>query len=384
MSFDRGANWQELKNNLPRVPVFDIQIHPRDNDLILATHGRSVWILDSIAALEKLASSRDKAVDVFDVRNPVQWRLARLRDFDGHDHFVGSNPPLGAMIDFYVKAKPDAKDLKIRILDKAGKAVRTLAARNVEAGVNRLIWDLHYDRPVPLTPQEEEQITRAEASGGGGFGPQRSGPAVDPGEYSVEIALGNEKASTKIVVEEDPRIDWFSTADRSKRRAVIDELVDMTRKADTLRRKFTAVDTQLTTYQTAWKRPGSKPAESVNKAADNLKSKLNELRPLFTQRGPGGAAAAEGTSPGSPEDLAKPEPDFVLPALAQRIQGAIRDLESMSASPGKVQLQQVELVRQALGDATKSVDKLVNEDVAQLNKAMSAAQVPYIAVPPDR
>ena len=50
ISFDRGDHWQELKNNLPRVPVDDIQIHPRDNDLILATHGRSVWILDSISA----------------------------------------------------------------------------------------------------------------------------------------------------------------------------------------------------------------------------------------------------------------------------------------------------------------------------------------------
>ena len=381
VSFDRGSNWQELKNNLPRVPVFDIQIHPRDNDLILATHGRAVWILDSISSLEKIAAAKDKNVDVFDVRNTIQWRLARLRDFDGHDHFVGQNPPLGAMIDFYVKAKPADKDVKIRILDKSGKLVRTMPARNLDAGVNRLVWDLHYDRPVPLTPQEEEQITRAEASGGGGFGPSRNGPAVDPGEYTVEVSTGSDKATTKIVVEEDPRIDWFSAADRVKRRGVIDELVDMTRKADRLRGKYTAVDTQLTTYQTAWKGPGSKPADSVQKAADNLKAKLAELKPLFAQRGPGGAAAAEGGGGVSPEELAKPEPDFVLPGIAQRIQGAIRDLESISAAPGKVQLQQFELIKVALADATRLVDKLVTEDVAQLNKAMTDAKVPYLAIP---
>lgn len=285
------------------------------------------------------------------------------------------------MIDYYVKAKPEAKDVKISILDKAGKPVRTIPVTTVDAGVNRIVWDLHYNRPVPLTPQEEEQITRAEASGGGGFGATRTGPAVDPGEYTVEVTVGSDKATTKIIVEEDPRIDWFSTADRVKRRAVIDELVDMTRKADGLRRKYQAVDTQLTTYQTAWKRPDAKPADSVKKAADNLKTKLGELRPLFAQRGPGGAGA-EGAVP--PEELGKPEPDFILPGISQRIQGATRDLESVSAAPSKVQLQQVELIKQALADATKAVDKLVKEDVAQLNKAMSDAQVPYIAVPPDR
>ena len=386
VSFDRGNNWQEFKNNLPRVPVFDIQIHPRDNDLILATHGRAVWIMDSISALEKLAGSKDKNVDVFEVRPTIEWRLARLRDFDGHDHYVGANPPLGAMIDYYVKSKPEPKDVKVRILDKAGKVVRTIPVTKVEAGVNRLVWDLHYDRPVPLTAQEEEQIAQAEASGGGGggFGPTRSGAGVDPGEYTVEVAVGSDKATTKITVEEDPRIDWFSTADRAKRRAAMDELVEMTRTADGLRRKFTAVDNQLTTYQTAWKRPDApKLADPVKKAADNLKTKLGELRPLFRQGGPGGGGGGFGAPP-SPEELAKPEPDFVLPGLAQRIQGAMRDLESVSAAPSKVQLQQVDLVKQALSAASKSVDKLVKEDVVQLNKAMSDAQVPYVSVPPDR
>ena len=83
----------------------------------------------------------------------------------------------------------------------------------------------------------------------------------------------------------------------------------------------------------------------------------------------------------SPEELAKPEPDFVLPGIAQRIQGAIRDLESISAAPGKVQLQQFELIKVALADATRLVDKLVTEDVAQLNKAMTDAKVPYLAIP---
>lgn len=381
VSFDRGDNWQELKNNLPRVPVFDLQIHPRDNDLIIATHGRSLWIMDSISALEKLAAAKDKNVDVFDVRPATMWRIARLRDFDGHDHFVGANPPVGAIIDYYVKNRPAPRDVKIRILDKAGKQVRAIPVRNVESGVNRIVWDLHYDRPTPMTPQEEEQLRRIEEAGGGGggFGPQRNGPSIDPGEYTVEIAVGSDKATTKVVVEEDPRIDWFSAADRAKRRTVINELVEMTRQADGLRRKFQAVDTQLTSYQTAWKRPDApKVPDAVKKQADELKDKLGALRSLFVQRGFGGGGP-EG--PLSPEELAKPEPDFVLPALATRIQGSLRDLESVSAAPTKTQLQQIDLVKAALADATKSIDKLVKEDVAKFNKAMTDAQIPYLSVP---
>src|SRR6202012_5695435 len=88
VSFDRGDHWQEFKNNLPRVPVDDIQIHPRDNDLILATHGRSVWILDSIASLEQMSAQTAQApVSIFNIRPAVMWKMQDRRDFDAHDVF---------------------------------------------------------------------------------------------------------------------------------------------------------------------------------------------------------------------------------------------------------------------------------------------------------
>jgi hypothetical protein len=267
----------------------------------------------------------------------------------------------------------------VTVVDKQGKLIRTIPVRKVDAGVNRIVWDLHYDRPVPLTPQEEEQVARAEASGGG-FGPQRSGPGVDPGEYTVEVAVGSDKSSTKIEVDEDPRIDWFSAADRAKRRAVIDELVNMTRQADVLRKKFTAVDTQFTAYETAWNKPDApKMPDTVKKAAATLKTKLSELRPTMAQRGFGGGGGPP--APLSAEELAKPEPDFVLPAIPGRVQGAIRELESTSTAPDKAQLHQVELVKEALANATQAIDRLLSEDVARLNKAMSDAKVPYLSVP---
>jgi photosystem II stability/assembly factor-like uncharacterized protein len=376
VSFDRGDNWQELKNNLPRVPVDDIQIHSRDNDLILATHGRSVWILDSISALEHMnARAVDSPVQAFDVRPAIQWRMARKRDFDAHDVFIGANPPAGAIIDFWTKSKPDLKDVKISILDASGKTIATVKPTAVDAGVNRVIWNLRSDRPVPPTPQEIAQAERAAAAGG--EPPTFGGPMVDPGQYTVEISVGGNKSSQKFTVEEDPRITWFSAADRTKRRAAINELVEMTKQADALRKKFTAADSSLTALQTAWKRPDTaKVPDDVKKQADALKKALDDLRPLFSARNFFEPASAEERK----AELAKPEPDFVLPGLTQRIGQQMQGLESFAAAPAESQLKQIALVKIAIADASRSMDQL-RDQVVKFNDAMNAAKVPYVAVP---
>jgi len=376
VSFDRGETWQELKNNLPRVPVDDIQIHPRDSDLILATHGRSVWILDSISSLEQMtAKVAESNLQAFDIRPATMWRLARKRDFDAHDVFVGANPPAGAIIDFWVKNKPDLKDVKISILDAAGKSIATVKPASVEAGVNRVVWGLRTDRPVPLTAQEEAMAARFAAAGGDA--PVTGGPLVDPGDYSVEISIGSDKVVKKFKVEEDPRITWFSAADRTRRRAAIDELVAMTKQADGIRKRFTAADSGLTALQNAWKRPDApKVPDDVKKMADALKKTLDDIRPNFVTR--------NFFEPPPPEErkaeLLKPEPDFVLPALMQRISSQIQGLETFAAAPSESQMKQIAILRTAVAQAGQSVDRL-RDQVSKFNDAMNAAKVPFISLP---
>lgn len=374
VSWDRGAHWQELKNNLPRVPVDDIQIHPRENDLILATHGRSVWILDSISAIEQMNPKvMESTVHAFDVRPATMWRLAHKRDFDAHDVFIGANPPAGAIIDFWSKSKPDPKDVKIAILNAAGKQVATVKAA-VEAGVNRVVWNLRVDRPVPPTPQEEAMAARFAAAGGDT--PQFSGPMVDPGDYTVEISVGTEKTSQKFRVEEDPRITWFSAADRAKRRMAIDGLVNMMKQADMQRKRFNAADSGLKALESAWKKPDApKIPDDVKKSAEALKKTLDDLRPLFAGRNFFEPPSAEERK----AELLKPEPDFVLPALMQRVSSQISALEAFSAPPSDAELQQIALVKAALAVAAKNVDAM-REQVAKFNDAMNAAKVPFIAM----
>jgi photosystem II stability/assembly factor-like uncharacterized protein len=382
ISFDRGENWQEFKNNLPRVPVDDIQIHPRDNDLILATHGRSVWIMDSIYGLEQMtAQTAASPLTIFNVRPGVMWKMASKRDFDAHDVFQGANPPQGAIIDFWLKSKPDPKDVKITI-SRNNKLLATLKPATIEAGMNRITWNLREDRAVPPTPQEIAAAERNAAQGGGQQ--NLNGPLVDPGgDFTVEVTVGSGASAVKNAVKfnvlEDPRITWFTSADRTKRRAAIDELVEMTKQADALRKRYNSADGSLTSLQTSWKRADApKVPDDVKKMADALKKSFDDLRPLFVNRGFGGEQNVSAEE--RKAELARPEPDFVLPALPNRVTQLIGQIEGYAAAPSQSQLQQIVLAKTAIASAGRSLDQL-REQVTKFNDAMNAAKVPFVPVP---
>jgi hypothetical protein len=193
----------------------------------------------------------------------------------------------------------------------------------------------------------------------------------------VEISVGAEKASKKFRVEEDPRITWFSAADRAKRRMAMDGLVDMMKLADMLRKRFDAADSGLKALESAWKKPDAfKIPDDVKKSAEALKKTLDDLRPVFAMRNFFEPPPAEERK----AELLKPEPDFVLPVLMQRVSTQISGLEAFSAPPSDSELQQIALVKAALADAAKKVDAM-REQVAKFNDAMNAAKAPFIAVP---
>ena len=121
-----------INANLPTVPVDDILIHPRDNDMILGTHGRSVWILDDITPIQKMSQQiMDSAVHLFDIRPAYEWRGGRGGGGGGFGYgsrnFVAPNPPNGAILNIYLKTALSGRDrVNISITDKDNQPVRTL------------------------------------------------------------------------------------------------------------------------------------------------------------------------------------------------------------------------------------------------------------------
>jgi photosystem II stability/assembly factor-like uncharacterized protein len=365
-SVNRGATWMPLKLNLPTVPVDDIAIHPRENDLIFGTHGRSIWILDDITPLveldEKVLASD---LHVFSTRPAIQYRPWPNSGDSGDKKFFGANPPAGAIIHYYLKAKPaDGEQLRIVVQDKTGKTVRTITNGTKNAGVNRVVWDTRVDPPVPSQQP-------GGGGGGGGFGMFGAGGArVDPGEYTVKVSVGSREGTTTVKVQEDPRVT-ISDADRAAKRAALDKLGPKLRAVVLAQRTIQPMRTAVNNQLEGWKRPNAtKPPENVLKAAEALLANIDAAYPNF------------GTPPSEQAGLGDAGPPLVErpTPYPQRMTQLYAAIANQSAAPTAWQTQQVELLTGRADEVAGSVTKL-SEELAALNKLMNEAGVPHITVP---
>jgi hypothetical protein len=255
-SRDAGANWASLRLNMPTVAFHDLMIHPRDNDLIAATHGRGFWILDDITALRK---ATDEVVGqdafLFEPGRPgTRWlRITRGGYGRGDLFFKGENPPDGALLHYYIKAKP-AAGATLEITDVTGALKTTYLLDEADAGINRIAWDLRFDPPAStvqtmitaLKRQIDPALLRTDLSddqkaglkkaladldkyganfrkvteiqrtamailrggtgfGGGGYGRGgMGGPAAEPGIYLVKLTVNGKTLTSKVSVRLDP------------------------------------------------------------------------------------------------------------------------------------------------------------------------------------
>src|SRR5437588_4134793 len=219
VSFDDGDHWQSLQLNLPPASARDLVVH--DDDLIVATHGRSFWILDNITPLRQL--TRDVFNSAAHLFRPADAVIIPPYTENGtpqpRDEPLAENPPYGAIIDYYLKANAGGP-VTLEILSPAGDVVRRYSSEDratpvdpnklnipvfwvptpeplsAAAGMHRWTWDL---RPTP--PPE-----RAAGGGGGAsvFG-GRGGPAILPGTYTVRLNVGGKTYMQPLVVKPDPR-----------------------------------------------------------------------------------------------------------------------------------------------------------------------------------
>jgi photosystem II stability/assembly factor-like uncharacterized protein len=257
-SRDAGATWAKMNINLPTVAVHDLLIHPRDHDLIAATHGRGLWILDDITALRKATDdlvNQDAAL--FDPGKPgTRWlRVTRGGYGRGDLFFKGENPPEGALIHFYLKAKP-AGPATLEIADPVNPLKTTYLLDGVEPGIARIAWDLRFDPPAAttqtlvsnlkrqlepalkrtdLTADQMEALKKAGADldkwgtnyrrvneimravfaiirpgggqfGGGGMRGGMGGQSAEPGTYVIKLTVGDKTYTGKVAVRLDPML----------------------------------------------------------------------------------------------------------------------------------------------------------------------------------
>lgn len=189
-TLDGGARWFPLRLNLPTSAVHDMVIHPREGDLVIGTHGRGIWVLDSLAGLRGLTPEAIAGPGtIFTPRPAFQWtRLDRGRGAFGSAYFTAPNPAEGVYLDVYLNpAGTDAPS--IEIADSTGRVVRRLPAP-AERGLQRVIWDMRSDAP-----------TTAPAPGRGRGG---ASPLVSPGTYEARLTIGGLTTRVPIVIRPDP------------------------------------------------------------------------------------------------------------------------------------------------------------------------------------
>ncbi len=220
VSMDRGRSWTELRNGLPTVAVNDLVVHPRDNDLVLGTHGRGVWILDNVNAFQELDDDvRRGAAHLFTIEPAHMIRLAGEKAHAGDMVFRGENPPNGAIIDYWLAEPADSGTVSITVHDIAGREVAAIAEPGRDAGLNRVVWNLR-EHDLPGRPGED----------GGWFGGGLPGPLVAPGTYTVRLAaVAHPRGPVReqaVEVREDPRLE-VSTADRRAWASALRDIADV-------------------------------------------------------------------------------------------------------------------------------------------------------------
>ena len=207
-SWDGGRRWTSIRNGLPPAPVRDVFVHPRDRDLVIATHGRGAYVLDDATPVTQSSDAIKSDAFLFDIRPATRWVYFNRDGSLGDREWVLDNPEAGAYINLYLKQ--DAADpVTVTITDGSGKPVRTIRNVKATAGMNRIVWDLRYDSPVPpMRPRggqpAQPEVPRRAASRFG-FGPV--GPAVLPGEYKVTVRAAGRELTRPVKVALDPRVE---------------------------------------------------------------------------------------------------------------------------------------------------------------------------------
>jgi photosystem II stability/assembly factor-like uncharacterized protein len=237
VSVNRGAQWTRVKANLPTMPIYEIKQHPRDNDLILASHARGIWILDDVAPIQQWAKSEGSDSFVFEGEPATIMNAAndQMKGFEGDRLFLGQNPVAGATLAYRLKA--DAKDVKFIIKDASGTVVRELTGADTrdanKAGLNLLKWDLRVQPLRPLPPPPGAPAGGGGGGGGGGFGGGgNNGPYVLPGTYKATLNVdGRDVQTIDVSVKGDPQIQ-ITDADRKIWHDTARDLHEMQAKAN--------------------------------------------------------------------------------------------------------------------------------------------------------
>jgi len=344
VSIDRAKTWTRIKANLPMVRIDEITLHPRDNAMILATHGRAIWILDHLEPIQEYAATQSASADSKLFSPPpyaMYRRPARDRNYEfwGDQTFYGENPPQAAVISWLNKKQ--VGDVKLRVTDAAGHELReisgqVLANRN-KPGIQTACWDLRV-QPAPPPPTgrageagraggagqpgetgrgQQPPVSGASdpnaygagcapppAQGGGGFGfgANTQGPLVLGGAYKVELIVDGRVADSKTLrVNDDPEV-VLTSAERKRQHDMAMDLHALQARVTDASTAHASLVRQLNELATTLGTRSDVPAD-VKASFDAVKKEIDALAPKLTMPAGRGGGGGRGNTESLPAKI---------------------------------------------------------------------------------
>ena len=364
VSFDGGANWQALQLNLPQTPIHDLVV--KNDDLVVATHGRSFWILDDVTPLRQLSQVANS--DVYLYKPPVIFRTYFAEFYDRHQP-VGQNPPHGAVISYFFKSAPKG-EVTMQILDSQGSVVREFSSVEkkqpetppewpelvppeetipVEAGMNRFTWDLRYDGPHKLPGEVLAEF-------------RSRGPMAPSGVYQVRLTEEGKSLTVPFELKMDPRVN-VSVADMQKEfdlelklRAVLSDLHDTVREIRETRVQLRTVRDRLVDVR----------YKSITDSAENLDKKMTPIEDQLLQTN---AKSSEST--------------LNYPVLIDEQLHALVGSVEFDGAPTQQEYAAFEVLSQQAAPLIAQWREIRTTDLVALNDMMQKGNVPaiYLASP---
>jgi photosystem II stability/assembly factor-like uncharacterized protein len=318
ISVDGGTSWAEFKGgDFPSVAVREVQVHPRDHDLVIATHGRGIWIVDDITPLRSLSADLLGKPAAFLPGRAVQQRMPSQGGWmEGDAAFVGPNPEGGAIITYYQRSRHLFGPIKLEVLDAAGKVVDTIPAAK-RRGVNRVAWSMRV--PPPRVPRAAQLAFNA-----------TQGPRVLPGTYTVRLTKGGEVLETKLEVAVDRRAPYGADERRQQ--------FDAAMRVHALFGRMSALVDRIEAARAAAEQKG-KGAKAGGSAAARA-ARLEELRKKIVATREGGAITGE--------ERLRENADIVYGAIM-----------SWEGRPAAYQLERIDALERELADVSREVDSVL-------------------------
>lgn len=343
VSIDGGRQWAQYKGgDFPNVAVRDLAIHPRDKDLIIATHGRGIWIIDDITPLRSLTPELlAKEAAFIEARPTVQRVPANGGWVNGDAVFSGPNPTNEAVLTYYQQKRHIFGDLKIEVFDQSGKLMSSIPSSK-RRGLSRATWSMRLK--APRVPTAASAAFEAAV-----------GPRVLPGTYTVKMTKDKNVYTTQLVVTGDPRVK-HTTEDRKAQfdlaMKLYNLLGDMTFAVDRIN------GVRLGLAQRAQKLPPNDPLIVRLRTAQ---AQIDELRKKIVATTEGGAITGE-------------------ERLRENLTALYGNVNNYEGRPSQTQIERADAIARELADVVKSFDDWVAKEMPGLNSALEKGSVGRIEV----